>query len=154
MNRAPSPRGRVHSRPTLFLDFDGVLHPNLATPTQRFIRMPMLLEAIGDQTVEIVISSSWRFEWSIDELREFFPAALRARIVSNTGSAYIGRHARWNEITAYCEAFGIGNWRALDDARFEFPNPCPELIACDGGRGMEAAQRDLIRTWLERITSS
>jgi len=81
----------------------------------------MLVEAIGDQTVEIVISSSWRFEWSIDELREFFPAALRSRIVSATRSAYIGRHARWNEITAYCEAFGIGNWRALNVAGRDGP---------------------------------
>ncbi|MFM8554733.1 MAG: hypothetical protein ACKODG_00875, partial [Betaproteobacteria bacterium] len=69
-----------------------MLHPNLATPTQRFIRMPMLVEATGDQAVEIVISSSWRFEWSINELREFFPAVLRSRIVSATGSAYIGPH--------------------------------------------------------------
>lgn len=134
---------------TLFLDFDGVLHPNLAAPQQRFARLPLLVEAIGDHPVDIVISSSWRFEWSIQRLRGFFPVALRSNIVNTTGSAFIGRHARWNEITAYCAAAGISNWRALDDARFEFPDPCSELIACEGGRGIEKAQQERIRHWLE-----
>jgi hypothetical protein len=46
------------SRGALFLDFDGVLHPNLAAPQERFVRLPLLLEAIGDHPVDIVISSS------------------------------------------------------------------------------------------------
>ena len=138
------------SRGTLFLDFDGMLHPNLAAPQERFARLPLLLEAIGDHPADIVISSSWRFEWSLRQLRGFFPAAVRAAIVSTTGSAFIGRHARWNEITAYCSAAGISNWRALDDARFEFPDPCAELIACEGSRGIESVQQQSIRKWLEQ----
>jgi hypothetical protein len=41
-----------------------------------------------------------------------------------TGPAHIGRHARWHEISAYRTANSIANWRALDDAFFEFPKDC------------------------------
>ena len=149
MSSLPPP-DRKSATPTLFLDFDGVLHPNLASPPQRFARMPMLLEAIGDDPVDIVISSSWRFEWSLERIRRFFPMGLQARVVSTTGPAHIGRHARWNEITTYCVGAGISNWRALDDARFEFPDSCEQLIACEGSRGLEAEQRDRVRGWLAR----
>ena len=40
------------------------------------------------------------------------------------------------------------NWVAGDDARFEFPEPCEQLIHCDGGRGMGPEQCEIIRQWL------
>ena len=144
---APKRSGTV-SVPTLFLDFDGVLHPNLTPPPQRFSQLPLLVEAIGHSSVEIVISSSWRFEWSLARMKGFFPESLRPRIVGTTGPAHIGRHARWQEITRYCSEAAISNWRALDDARFEFPDPCEQLIACDGGRGLEHRQCEVLRLWL------
>jgi len=36
------------SASTLFLDFDGVLHPNLALPDQYFGRLPLLEQALGN----------------------------------------------------------------------------------------------------------
>jgi hypothetical protein len=140
--------------PTLFLDFDGVLHPNLAAPHQRFGRLPLLVEAIDQSSVEIVISSSWRFEWSLARMKGFFPESLRPRIVATTGPAHIGRHARWQEINRYCTEASISHWRALDDARFEFPDPCEQLIACDGGRGLELHQCEMLRQWLGDDSSS
>lgn len=62
--------------------------------------------------------------------------------------AHIGRHARWHEISAYCTANSITNWRALDDASFEFPKDCEQLIRCDGGRGLQDAQCESLRRWL------
>ena len=141
-------------RKTLFLDFDGVLHPNLAAPHQRFSRLPLLVEAIEQSSVEIVISSSWRFEWSLARMKSFFPESLRPRIIGTTGTAHIGRHARWQEINRYCTEAAISNWRALDDARFEFPDPCEQLIACDGGRGLEHRQCEMLRQWLGDDPSS
>ena len=135
-------------RKTLFLDFDGVLHPNLTPLHQRFSQLPLLVEAIDQSSVEIVISSSWRFEWSLARMKGFFPGSLRPRIVGTTGPAHIGRHARWQEINRYCAEAAISNWRALDDARFEFPEPCEQLIHCDGGRGMGPEQCEIIRHWL------
>ena len=137
-------------RQALFLDFDGVLHPNLAAPHERMCLMPLLAETLADADIDIVISSSWRFEWPLGKLRGLFPPALRPRVVATTGPAHIGRHARWHEIAAYRQTEGIAHWRALDDARFEFPNPCDELIACEGSRGLQAPQCEALRVWLKR----
>lgn len=135
-------------RRALFLDFDGVLHPNMAAPHQRFSRLPLLVQTLQGCEVEIVISSSWRFEWSLPEMKAHFPTSVRHQVVDTTGPAFIGRHARWREITDYCSLQGLSDWRALDDARFEFPDPCAQLIGCEGSRGLEATQCEKIRQWL------
>ena len=136
-------------KPTLFLDFDGVLHPNLARPEQRFERMPLLAQALEGTELHIIISSSWRFEWSLSRLIGLFPTSLQSRVAGTTGQPYIGRHARWNEITACCTERGITNWRALDDAHFEFPNPCERLIRCEGSRGLGQEQCNALVAWLK-----
>ena len=137
------------SASTLFLDFDGVLHPNLALPDQYFGRLPLLEQALGNADLQIVISSSWRFQSTLSRLRALFPASMQARIMSTTGPAHIGRHARWHEITAYCAASGITDWRALDDAHFEFPSPCEQLIRCEGSRGIGPKECDALAAWLD-----
>ncbi|MFZ3000646.1 MAG: HAD domain-containing protein [Undibacterium umbellatum] len=51
----------------LFLDFDGVLHPEPCyDKTQLFSCLPRLEAILRDfPTVQIVISSTWRKNWSI-----------------------------------------------------------------------------------------
>ncbi|MCF8160485.1 MAG: hypothetical protein K9J76_07265 [Polaromonas sp.] len=139
---------RSTSCPTLFLDFDGVLHPSHAKPANYFCNMPLLLDAIGNANVMIVVSSSWRFQSTYGEIECLFPRNIRGKLNGITGDAFIGRHARWHEIQSFVFARKISNWRALDDSRFEFPNHCPELIWCEGSRGLEQSQVSEIRTWL------
>lgn len=137
------------SVPTLFLDFDGVLHPNHSPPGQLFSRAPLLIEAIGGSRLDIVVSSSWRFGQRLTGLRALLPEEIRSRVVGVTGQAHIGRHARWHEIARYCSDEGLSNWRALDDASFEFPDSCDQLILCDGGHGLRATQVAAIQFWLD-----
>ncbi len=153
MNPMPVTPSVKRYAPALFLDFDGVLHPNLSAPEQRFVRLPMLADALGESDVQIIVSSSWRFEWSLSQLKALFPESIRMRVVGTTGPAHIGRHARWNEIKTYCSNQRLTNWRALDDAHFEFPNPCEQLIRCEGSRGIGQAQCDALRTWLSGYES-
>jgi len=54
---------------TLFLDFAGVLHSISGYRDQPFCRLPMLEEVLVDADVDIVISSSWRFQHSLEELK-------------------------------------------------------------------------------------
>ncbi len=136
------------SLPTLFLDFDGVLHPNHSHPGQMFSRTPLLVDAIQSWKLDIVISSSWRFGHRLPGLRALLPEAIRDRVVGATGPAHIGCHARWHEISTYCASKDITNWRALDDAAFEFPDPCSELIHCEGGIGIGEAQVAALKHWL------
>ncbi len=135
----------------LFLDFDGVLHPTLCPETEHFIRLPALLESIATSAanMEVVISSSWRFQYDFEELLNFFPDDLRKRVSATTGPPVVGKHSRYREILAY-----LGNrrnqyqWRALDDCAWEFPENCPELILCNGAKGVTSAELKCLQIWL------
>lgn len=144
----PTQIHRRDSLPFLFLDFDGVLHPTNASPGERFCRMGLVEEYLAGLRVAIVISSSWRFHFPEHGLKRHFPASLREKIAGFTGDAYIGKHARWNEIRAYAGPKGLIHWRALDDSAFEFPSPCKELLWCDGARGVQESQLDMLKGWL------
>ena len=132
----------------LFLDFDGVLHPNLAPEDAYFGCAPALGELIGGVDLQVVISSSWRFHHPLPYILRQLPVTLRERVVGATGDAIPGRFARWEEIRAWCLRHGVTDWRALDDAAFEFPPGCPQLIRCDGARGVGEAEFTLLRGWL------
>ncbi|MFD2270984.1 HAD domain-containing protein [Undibacterium arcticum] len=57
----------------LFLDFDGVLHPDPCDEGERFSRLPAFEALMRDfPAVEIVVSSSWRVARTLDDLRAFF----------------------------------------------------------------------------------
>ena len=59
----------------LFLDIDGVLHPDPPQPDQRLRSLPRLVAILRDfPQVDVVISSLWREKLSLDQLRELFPA--------------------------------------------------------------------------------
>lgn len=135
-------------RKVLFLDFDGVLHPNLAAESGHFCRMPLLEAALRDHPVDVVVSSSWRFHHDWAALLAHFPPTLRAQVRGRTGEAVTGPHARWQEIRAYCEQHAVRQWRALDDSAFEFPRDCAELILCDGAVGLQDPQVRRLRAWL------
>jgi hypothetical protein len=57
----------------LFLDVDGVLHPEGPSREPKFCRLPLLEEWLrGRPGVEVVISSSWREVHPFEELVSFF----------------------------------------------------------------------------------
>jgi hypothetical protein len=138
---------------TLFLDFDGVLHPTLAQPSALFIHGSRLAEALRLCSVNIVISSSWRFHFSKEDYLEKLPLELASQVVGATGEAHVGKFSRWHEIQQYVKKHRIVDWRALDDSTFEFPLGCRELIACDGSVGVTSAQLDLVTVWLRQASS-
>lgn len=135
----------------LFLDFDGVLHPNNCIADAYFCKMhllSLLFQAAGTD-LGIVVSSSWRHHHTYDELLAFFPESVSRHIVGTTGTAVIGRHARHQEIRAFLSDYrGWSDWRALDDAVWEFPESCPELIACNGAVGITQKEIERICIWL------
>lgn len=59
--------------PILFLDFDGVLHPEHCHESKHFCCLPFLegvLREIPD--CELVITSTWRLHKPLDDLRSYF----------------------------------------------------------------------------------
>lgn len=133
----------------LFLDFDGVLHPSLAHPNCYFMHLSALEHVLRGKSCEIVISSSWRFHYTIDVLRSFLGDELGSRVGHTTGNAILGRHARYKEILSHIDMhIDAIDWRALDDSRMEFPSDCERLILCDAGRGLSEMQLSALRVWL------
>ena len=76
----------------IFLDFDGVLHPNFSPEGEYFSQASYLLDALDGfaENVEIVISSSWRFHWSTSAILQMLPKPLASLV---TGITPIGEPA-------------------------------------------------------------
>ena len=121
----------------LFLDIDGVLHPDPPQPDQRLRSLPCLIAVLRDfPLVEVVISSLWREHLLLDQLRELFPADLRERIIGVTPIAE--RIDGWlparreGEILEWLQASGRIDepWLALDDQGWQFTQQRDRLIVC------------------------
>lgn len=137
------------SHPTLYLDFDGVLHPGHFREAERFCQQGLLAEAITGHELDIVISSSWRFQFTLAKLKSLLHPEIGSRVVGITGEALFGSHSRWREIERHAMFNRIHNFRALDDSGFQFPADCGALILCDGARGMQAVQGQELLRWLD-----
>ena len=70
----------------LFLDFDGVLHPNFSPGDALFSHSKALGEVIdrAKEPPSIVISSSWRFHHQESELLGLLVEPLRRRVIGVT----------------------------------------------------------------------
>lgn len=126
--------------PILFLDFDGVTHPEACRRDELFCRLP-LIEAVllRHPHVQVVISSSWREYDSLDELRTHFCQALRERVVGCTPLARQDpcepamRYVREIECSSWLQAhrpdvLADGSWLALDDVPWMFKPMSPHLL--------------------------
>ena len=136
----------------IFLDFDGVLHPNFCQEEHYFSRIGYLMAALDwfKDDVEVIISSSWRFHWPADVLLQKLPASLAPLVVGFTPEVDPGRDQRYREIHSYLKfRRGHADWRALDDADNEFPKGCRELIRCEGRTGLDDSTVARLRLWLK-----
>jgi hypothetical protein len=119
---------------TLFIDFDGVLHPAWTDTLPLFDRLPLLesvLRAVPD--AEVVISSSWREAYTIDEIRGIFSKDIRPQIIGFTPRLpNIRRYQRQREIEAWLRTnrHPGARWVALDDYEEWFEPGCRHLILC------------------------
>ena len=99
----------------LFLDFDGVLHPNFSREKEYFNRIDLLLEALVGNTsgLEIIVSSSWRLHFTFAEILGYLPDQLSVLVSGATPEVVPGRHQRYREIRAHLKRYeGIPDWRA------------------------------------------
>ncbi len=127
----------------LFLDFDGVLHPDDAylvrgRPVLRaegalFMwagALAVLLDA--HPQVQIVLSTSWARELGFTRARRFLPNALRARVIGATWHSAMAynnngdyrprdrdtwwdRATRYQQIRRYVDRARLADWVAVDD---------------------------------------
>jgi hypothetical protein len=114
-----------------------------------FSRSHLLEPLFENSDTSIVISSSWRFTHSLEQLKAKLPSVLAKSVIGMTGDAVIGKHARYQEIMNHARQLEPGTpWCALDDSYWEFPNSCKELIRCNPNTGIGPKEVALLRTWL------
>lgn len=134
----------------LFLDFDGVLHPDPCTDPQRlFERAPVLapvLQAFPE--VSIVLSTSWRTHLPFAELLEPLPGPVRERVIDMTpefsrfdAPRPLVPYRRQAECLHWLQARGDAGaqWVALDDRASLFAPYCEQLILCESALGLTEA---------------
>jgi hypothetical protein len=107
----------------IFLDFDGVLHPDPCTPSQAFCHLSHFEAVLIDYpNINVVISSSWRRLKSINQLREYFSIELRHRILGMTPFLSEGDHMRGKECELWLrlQKKDEEEWLAIDDKSNNF----------------------------------
>lgn len=140
-------------RRILFLDIDGVLHGDADALLARVPDFAHCLQRMPQ--LEIVVSSTWREDMSLAQLRAKLGDALAARIVDVTPVHDDGLDAggRQREIMAWLAAQGLhaGNarWLALDDWPPFFEPGWPALLLTDPALGFQDAQARALLAWYE-----
>lgn len=138
-------------RKILFLDIDGVLHGDLNERLSRVGLFEAYLRQLPE--VEIVFSSTWREDYTLDELRELFAAPLRAQVIGVTPILDEGcdRGGRSREIEAWLAAEGLDpdsvRWLALDDWPHLFDDRYPRLHLTDGKHGFTERDGEALLAW-------
>jgi hypothetical protein len=144
----------------LFLDFDGVLHPDPCTDAvELFQHAPRLAAVLDDfPEVGVVFSTSWRNVRPRQELLDPLPPSLQERV--------LGMTPRFNEFStsparvpyrrhAECEQWlksqdmAHSPWLALDDRPDWFAPYCENLIICNSRRGFDQSVAARLASALE-----
>lgn len=146
----------------LFLDFDGVLHP-VNREDGVFSREEHLARVLRDYPhVQVVISSSWRCDYTLANMKTFFLTDLRSRIIGVTphfmgdGLDHENFDLREQEIYAWLRSAGREHepWIALDDSDWLFSSSCLHLLLVDASTGFDDVTERALRTRLGPVCSA
>ncbi|HXV60622.1 MAG TPA: HAD domain-containing protein [Vicinamibacteria bacterium] len=123
----------------VFLDLDGVLRrenaPKYRLEAPLVARFEDLLYELPE--IEVVISSTWRDTFGIQELRGLFSADVRLRIVAKTRTIPgLNEYPRQAEAEAWLrEHAPDAPWIAVDH-RPDLWRPGAPVVACDPSEGL------------------
>lgn len=132
---------------TLFLDFDGVLHPEFCHESRHFCCLPHFEHAVRHlHGCAIVVTSTWRLQRSLAQLRQYFTPDIANRIVGVTPAfntlEEIPDTLLGYEREAECEAWLRAQqkshlpWLAIDDRAWLFRPFNRSLFLVDGQTGL------------------
>lgn len=144
----------------LFLDYDGVLHPDPCSDKSRLFENAYRLVRTLDPfpEVSIVLSTSWRNVRPDDALLGPLPERLRNRVIGRTPkfsdcAATAGRvpYRRHVECEQWLRNHHMSDspWWALDDRADWFSPYCENLLECDSLVGFDERMARLLSCTLE-----
>lgn len=160
----------------LFLDFDGVLHPDAVFMTRKgpklrsdgalFMWADLLVEVLDDfPQVQVVLSTSWARHLGFSRARSYLPASLKARVIGATWHSSMGKGwfyqtwwdkaSRYEQICRYVSRAHLVSWVSIDDDAEHWPVEAQgNLVRCDGQLGLaqpgrlEELRSRLLCPWL------
>lgn len=123
----------------LFLDFDGVLHPSSGHAHFKEDCMSALSSIITKHPeIRIVITSSWREEKTVDELKVLLGKAMGERVLGVTPviDEPFMHNVRYHEVLSYLKRNSLPNasWFAIDDEPGSYPDHA-HVILTDRRKG-------------------
>ena len=153
----------MYERTLLFLDFDGVLHPQYEgqqVPDEvAFCHLPRLEALLREfSEVEVVISSTWREQFNLESLKRHFSDDIAARIIGTTplvnAANSVVFHRREIEILQWLNDNGLisSRWCALDAAHWQFLHHKANLVVCKSYLGFDANAENRMRAVFERLS--
>lgn len=142
----------------LFLDFDGVLHPDavfrnrkglkLQGEGQLFMWTPILAQALIDlPQIKIVLSTTWVRHLGFQRACSYLPEAVQGRVIGATWHSAFARNwvdqnwwdaaSRYEQICRYVARASLTDWIAIDDDTVDWPpETLSRLVPCDGMLGL------------------
>lgn len=147
----------------IFLDFDGVSHPEPCQQEQLFCYLARIEDVLREYPlVEVVISSSWRDEYSLEQLRHFFAPDIAERVVGTTPSikrpssswlpGQVPEFEREWEIETWLKENRSWDtpWLAIDDRPYWFRPNSANLLRTHSHTGFtlddQTTLRDMLKT--------
>ena len=146
---------------TLFLDIDGVLHPEHCHESRHFCCLPVFEQVLRrTPDWDVVITSTWRLQVPLDDLRARFSTDVAHRFVGATAKfsqlESVPESLQAFEREAECNAWLRANdrvvfpWLAIDDRSWLYRPFNRSLFLVDGKTGMTAASAEAL---VERLRS-
>ena len=148
------PAGRLDFGHIIFLDFDGVLHPEACDASLEFMYAENFCQVMSETDpageMPVVITSMWRFYETLDQLRSHLSPAIRRQVVGCTPSLSAASKSvsyGWGDQMSSDIAFGLrqkeieqwlrdyapaAQWLAIDDRPDAFCVDCPDLFLVPG----------------------
>ncbi len=118
----------------LFLDFDGVLHPRTSGTCRHLPALEQVLQR--HPHVQVVVSSTWKHQNTLEDLRGWFSPHLQHRVVDVTPDVSPCAFQRQVEIQAWLDHHPAQHWLALDDEPALYRPNCPWLLLTDPTTGL------------------
>jgi len=165
LDRANLAKPKAISRDiVMFLDFDGVTHPEPSSQKGVFCCLPNIEEVLRDfPGVCIVISSSWREQHHLAELQDFFCADIAPRVIGVTPFCRDPK-SDWQPDTMpdvvferqwEIETWLTANrpqgtpWIAIDDRPQWFRPDCPDLLVTSAATGFTVNDHHTLRAMMK-----
>ena len=102
----------------IFLDFDGVIHSVNEKHTNEFNRISYIEHIVKNTNAKIVISSDWRFVYTLDAIKKHLLPSLMDYIIDETPFININI-SRETEISLFLKetSHNIKNYVIIDDIK-------------------------------------